>query len=396
MATSRCANGYLPIEDYAIIGDMNTCALVGKDASLDFLCWPAFDDPSVFCRLLDSNSGGHFSLDPSNQIVPKPIVKQQYLPSSNVLQTRWIHESGVVTLTDFFFIDGQSRASTHPTNVPRCLVRRLDCVRGQMVMNVDLSPSFDYGLTEHEINFLDVENAYGDQTCQSLRLRSPKLTLQLDIYGQSDGTRGGFPDARFFLRTGSRGEACAGRLSLQEGQSIQFILHEPKDVLGPVLRPNNAALHDLGHITLAFWRDWISKSNYRGRYREQVERSLLILKLLQYEPTGAIIASPTFSLPEDVGGTRNWDYRYSWVRDSSFVVYVFLKFGFIDEGEGYITFIMSRLQNRRADDALPIMFNIHGGVDLTEIELTHLSGYKGSKPVRIGNGAADHVQLDGM
>jgi GH15 family glucan-1,4-alpha-glucosidase len=191
------------------------------------------------------------------------------------------------------------------------------------------------------------------------------------------------------------GDGVKARFTLQEGHSVSFVFRDiPEDSTGtPSIEPK--FIEDLQRSTERYWFNWISQSKYGGRWREVVSRSLLLLKLLTYEPTGAIVAAPTFSLPEDFGGGRNWDYRYSWVRDSSFTIYILLRMGFTQEAEAYMTFINSRLLDSRSPEgALPIMFSIRGETDLPELELSHLEGYRESQPVRIGNGAATHLQLD--
>jgi GH15 family glucan-1,4-alpha-glucosidase len=366
---------FLPIEDYGLIGDMHTCALVSKEGSIDFMCWPKFDSPTIFCRLLDGNQGGHWSVRPVDNL--KFMAKQQYLAGSNILQTRWIHEDGVVSMHDYFAIHNTQEASPgHLRNRSSILVRRLECIRGHMKLNVNIYPRPDYGRQDDKAVISE------DQGGWRVDFSSSQLALSVC------GTRG----INVILKPGS-GAHCA--VDLHEGDEIFFALYEQKQ--RPDLIASVDSLRVLENNTNFFWIHWARKLRYVGRYRLNVERSLLILKLLTYQPTGAIVAAPTFSLPEAIDGERNWDYRYSWIRDSSFTIYVFLKMGYGEEAEAYINFIFDRIvdwQKAGANKMLPLMFSIDGVADLPERELEHLKGYRNTKPVRIGNAAAFHTQLD--
>ncbi|KLU84154.1 glycosyl hydrolase [Magnaporthiopsis poae ATCC 64411] len=405
------AAGYLPIENYGIIGNMRTCALAGMDGSIDFMCWPDFDSPSVFCRLLDKDKGGHFSIAPPADV--SCTTKQQYLPSSNILQTRYIHESGVVDLVDFFPRPRQSAVITKgpkqnafremtkvPDELKKWLVRRVECIRGHLALDIEVFPAFGYAKEPHITEI--VEPAQGEQ-CKDLKSKtvtfhSKDLKLQLDVtLDCGDNTSAStYPVVRFkkVKRPGMLGEGVIACINIQEGQAASFVLRE--DIPNHVTEHITTAVLDAQqHSTQSYWYNWISKSKYKGRWREVVSRSLMILKLLTYEPTGAIVAAPTFSIPEDIGGVRNWDYRFSWVRDSSFTIYILLRLGFKEEADAYMDFISERiLKSRAPDGGLPIMFTIRGETEIPELELGHLDGYRGSKPVRIGNGAAFHHQFD--
>lgn len=364
-----------PIEDYGLIGDMHTCALVSRDGSIDFMCWPKFDSPTMFCRLLDGTQGGHWSVKPCGE--EKFLTKQQYLAASNILQTRWINEDGVIVMNDFFVVNGKDDA--YPGRVrPRSsiLARRLECIRGKMKLQINICPRPDYGRQDDKA--IITKNSSGWR----VDFASSHLTLSIYQSGNYD----------MLLKDGS-GAHCT--VELQDGDELFFALYEQKPQVDLNLSIDNFRNYE--RQTLFFWIKWARKMNYVGRYRLVVERSLLILKLLTYQPTGAIVASPTFSLPEAIGGGRNWDYRYSWVRDASFTVYVFLKLGYAEEAEAYINFIFARIkdwQETGANKAVPLMFSIDGVCDLPETTLDHLSGYKNTKPVRIGNAAAYHTQLD--
>ncbi|KNG89950.1 putative glycosyl hydrolase [Aspergillus nomiae NRRL 13137] len=408
---------YCSIEDYGIIGDMHTCALVSKNGGLDFMCWPAFDSPSVFCRVLDNTKGGHFTIRPAGDI--KPMSKQRYRACTNVLETRWIHEDGVITLSDYFPVSSKKPSRARDSASPWCscetaadgtegaechsgVVRKVECVRGQMEMVVEIFPAFNYALEQHTGRWVTHGDA-GSRLNEYL-FESATQRLQLSILTSPDPSGEGSnetPKITFEIqdRPGMKGPGVFMKMKVLEGQAATFVLHDREKTLLDA-KSLESYLNTLERDTAEFWAMWINQCTFRGRYREQVERSLLILKLLTYKPTGAIVASPTFSLPESIGGPRNWDYRYSWVRDAAFVVYVFLKNGYPKEAESYINFIFDRVfppangesQTNRA--FLPIMVTIHGEHEIPESELDHLEGYMGSKPVRIGNGAASHTQLD--
>lgn len=366
---------FLPIEDYGLIGDMHTCALVSREGSIDFMCWPKFDSPSMFCRLLDGTQGGHWSVKPVHD--GGFMTKQQYLAASNILQTRWIHEDGVVAMNDFFVVGGKREASPGQVrNESSILARRLECIRGKMKLGICICPRPDYGRQDDKAVVSKDSNGWRVDFCSS------NLTLSIFRTGESD----------FSLEGGSAAH-CA--VSLQEGDETFFAMyeHEPQTKLVQSIE----VLRHFEQATNLFWIKWARKMHYVGRYRLIVERSLLILKLLTYQPTGSIVASPTFSLPEAIGGGRNWDYRYSWIRDASFTVYVFLKMGYHEEAEAYINFIFDRItdcQSAGAGKPVPLMFSIDGFSDLPEVELEHLNGYKNTRPVRIGNAATGHTQLD--
>jgi GH15 family glucan-1,4-alpha-glucosidase len=366
---------FLPIEDYGLIGDMHTCALVSREGSIDFMCWPKFDSPSMFCRLLDGTQGGHWSVKPVHD--GGFMTKQQYLAASNILQTRWIHEDGVVAMNDFFVVGGKRETSPgRVRNGSSILARRLECIRGKMKLGICICPRPDYGRQDDKAVVSKDSNGWRVDFCSS------NLTLSIFRTGESD----------FSLEGGSAAH-CA--VNLQEGDEIFFAMyeHEPQTKLVQSIE----VLRHFEQATNLFWIKWARKMHYVGRYRLIVERSLLILKLLTYQPTGSIVASPTFSLPEAIGGRRNWDYRYSWIRDASFTVYVFLKMGYYEEAEAYINFIFDRItdcQRAGADKPVPLMFSIDGVSDLPEVELEHLNGYRNTRPVRIGNAATGHTQLD--
>ncbi|KAM0443581.1 hypothetical protein ACHAQK_003228 [Fusarium lateritium] len=371
------------------------------------MCWPDFDSPSVFCRLLDKDKGGHFFISPPADV--SCTTKQQYLPSSCILQTRSIHEDGVVDVVDFFprprstqvttrgaKLNAYREATKVQDELKKWLVRRVECIRGSMNLDIELFPSFNYGRDEHVTTLTQATHCATDAKSLAATFRSEDTQLQLDVAIEKGENETSCPLITFRKekRPGVNGEGLVASIRIEEGQTISFVLrndieqHVTENITVDVLDAQQ-------HATQSFWYNFIGQSNYKGRWREVVSRSLMILKMMTYEPTGAIVAAPTFSIPEAIGGARNWDYRYCWIRDSSFTIYILLRLGFKAEADAYMEFIMERfVHSRGPDGGLPIMFTIRGETDIPELTLDHLEGYRGSSPVRIGNGAAFHQQFD--
>jgi GH15 family glucan-1,4-alpha-glucosidase len=345
------------ISDHGLIGDLRSAALVAIDGTIDWFCPRRFDAPSVFGALLDSERGGHWRIAPEDE---DSRTAQFYIPDTNVLITRFMNLGGVVELQDFMPVGEHQR-----------LVRRLVCVRGTVKIRSELAPRFDYGRAEHHTRRHEQRIVLGDGDL--------KLTLLAGVELDTD-----------------HGVVTAG-FELTAGDEVTFVLHVD-DVQSPEdHRPENAKV--LFEATIRYWRRWLDKSTYAGRWREMVHRSALTLKLLTYEPTGAIVAAPTTSLPEALGGARNWDYRFVWIRDAAFTVYALLRLGFIAEAAAFSGWTAERLRDHErsddeADGPLQPMYRVDGSPDLEEEELGHLAGYAGSRPVRIGNGAAKQLQLD--
>lgn len=350
---------YQPIESYGLIGDMRTAALVGTSGSIDWLCFPHFDSPSVFAAILDDNKGGAFVIAPRGG---EHRTKQLYFPDSNVLVTRFFVGSGVAEIADYMPV-----GSAVDQNGRRCVIRHVRGIRGSVQLRMRCAPAFDFARVPHQ-----VEAAEG-----GIWFRSPLLNLALgsDVPVKID-------DA-----------AAVADFSLGEGEEANFVFGDP-DPHSSDLRCPPELQQDLLKATIDYWHQWLSNCTYRGRWREVVHRSALALKLLTFEPTGAIVAAPTCSLPEAVGGSRNWDYRYTWVRDAAFTVYALLRIGFTEEAGAFMKFLAARCHEVNADGSLPIMYSIDGRSDLVEEELDNLDGYRGSRPVRIGNSAAVQLQLD--
>lgn len=351
-------NNYKNIEDYGVIGDLHTAALVGYDGSIDFMCFPHFDSPSVFAALLDHRKGGRFLLAP---VLPAARHKQLYLPDTNVLLTRFLSPEGVAEVSDFMPV---KEAAGHA----HALVRRAKTVRGEVRFRLECAPRFDYARAHHRVERQDdgvVFLSEGDDRTR-LRLRS---SVPLDL---------------------KDGDAVA-EFTLSAGETAAFVLEEACPD-SPAAAPDYVPR--AFKATVNFWRAWIARSTYRGRWRETVNRSALTLKLLTLQPYGSLVAAPTFGLPEEIGGERNWDYRYTWIRDASFTLYALIRLGFTEEASAFMRWIEDRCSRTHADGSLQVMYGIDGRRDLTETTLPHLEGYKRSAPVRIGNAAYQQFQLD--
>jgi GH15 family glucan-1,4-alpha-glucosidase len=358
---SHAVNDYLPIAEHGIIGDLHTIALVGTNGAIDWYCTPRFDSPSVFGAILDRERGGYYRIAPDRDDC---TVKQLYFPDSNVLITRFLTADGVAEVQDFMPIP-PSGVGAHRHR----LFRRVMQVRGSMTFRVEVEPRFNYALDPHETEIAE----------HGVVFRSALLNLALHTETVLRPTKGG----------------VTGEVTLREGESATFVLEtvESDEVPQPV---SERATREAFETTIAYWRKWLAQSRYRGRWREMVHRSALTLKLLTYRPTGAIVAAPTTSLPEQLGGPRNWDYRYTWIRDAAFSLYALLRLGFTEEAEAFMGWLTDRFREGRdrATGPLQIMYGIDGRSELTEVTLDHLEGYRGSAPVRVGNGAADQLQLD--
>lgn len=344
-----------PIGAHGIIGDMRSAALVNDKGSVDFFCWPEFDSPTIFCSLLDTPEAGIFQLAPD---LPDARREQIYLPDTNVLQTRWLSEHAVVEITDLLPIGDDVDA------LP-LLMRRVRVVSGSATFNLRCAVRHDYGRadTRAEMDAKDVTFHAAGQP--SIRLTSDQA-LQIDA------------------------QAAVAQFTLEHNETAAFMLGGSDD---PRFAEGAAEL--CMERTLKYWRGWIGQSNYRGRWREIVNRSALALKLLTSRRQGAILAAATFGLPETPGGERNWDYRYTWIRDASFTVYAFMRLGFVDEANHYMQWLRGRVSDCCGKPMkLNILYAIDGQQELPETELTHLSGHGGAQPVRIGNGAYDQIQLD--
>ena len=355
------AGRYAPIENYGVIGDLHTVALVGMDGSIDFLCLPYFDSPSVFAALLDAERGGRFQIAP---VLDTAVRKQLYLPDTNVLLTRFLDVDGVAELSDFMPAAGAGPAHN--------VVRRAKTVRGEVRFQMRCDPRFDYARATHT-----AERRSETEISFRGRVGSGELALRL---------RSSVP---MRLVDG----AALAEFTLRADESAWFVLevvlpHQPSPSTHSDY-PSEAFKH-----TVNFWRRWVARNTYRGRWREMVNRSALTLKLLTSSRYGSMVAAPTFGLPEVIGGHRNWDYRYTWIRDSSFMLYGLMRLGYTDEAAAFMQWITARSRELAPDGSLQIMYGLDGRHSLPEEILPHLEGYMGSSPVRIGNAAFQSLQLD--
>jgi GH15 family glucan-1,4-alpha-glucosidase len=350
-------SGYLPVEEHAIIGDLRTVALVGTDGTIDWFCPVRFDAPSLFASLLDSHRGGFFSL--SSRTTARP--KQLYLPDTNILLTRFLGAEAVGEVIDFMVPE------TSGSGVPRdLLVRRASAVRGRATFELACHPAFDYGRAPHTVELIDEVGAVFTSPVGRFVLRT---TVPLKI---------------------EDGNGVGATFGLDEGETVDLQLEWSGEV-----RPMTPGETELLFVrTSDFWQRWLGQSRYRGRWREQVQRSALALKLLVYHPTGAMVAAPTTSLPEEVGGARNWDYRYSWLRDAAFTVYALMTLGFLDEAAAFMDWVQRRCDCATLERDVMIVYAVDGSEDIGESVLDHLEGYRGSRPVRVGNNAVGQRQID--
>ena len=345
---------YQPIENYGIIGGLHSTALVGTDGSIDWLCLPRFDSPSVFAAILDDEKGGRFKIAPMGDGVSR---KQFYWPDTNVLVTRFFTPDGVGEVVDYIPVAAQINGREQPSQ----LIRRVRVTRGVMTFRMECSPAFDYARQEHETELTPAGACF----------YSPQLSLGLATYVPLE----------------QHGNAAAANFTLKEDESIVFALRQIEPGQGCGLAISELEEHELFMQTVEYWRRWLSKCTYTGRWREMVHRSALALKLLTYQPTGAIVAAPTCSLPEGIGGERNWDYRYTWIRDAAFTLYGLLRIGFTEEAARFMSWLESRCRESNPDGSLQLMYGIDGRHNLTEETLDHLKGSIRA-PGRFGSGTA--------
>ena len=349
--TTGSAGGYPPIADYAAVGDGRTVALVGRDGSVDWCCMPDIDSPAVLCRILDRDRGGWFRVAPQEAL----SSMRSYVGDTNVLATEFTTPTGRVRVTDFMPItNGAAEAPA--------IVRVVDGVDGTVDVEVALRPTFDY--------------ARGQST------------IRLTPGGAEANGQGGSVVLRAPVRLDADGGCVTGVRRVGAGERFSVVLAWGDGTGYAAAGDTDALLRQ----TLAYWEDWSTRCTYDGPYTALVRRSALVLKLLAFAPTGAVVAAPTASLPEDVGGERNWDYRYTWLRDASLILFALQAIGYHDEADAFFGWLQDLCIKCRGD--LRIMYTVNGGEDLPEQVLGHLDGYRGSKPVRVGNAAATQTQLD--
>jgi GH15 family glucan-1,4-alpha-glucosidase len=349
------------IDDYGIIGDSRSAALVSRYGSIDWLCWPQFDSSSIFGRILDRDKGGHWTIRPADDFQ----VKRNYVHNSNVLQTCFTCSSGEATLTDLMPVCSEDfkRTALLPDHQ---LMREIRCTRGQIQVQVDFHPRPDYGKNHATIRPMNSLGLRIDVGVGAYWLRSTK-PLQVER------------------------EHATGSFALKQGETIQFLFtyaEESPSVLPALGDPAEEWIDR----SVEWWQQWADRCRYKGPYRDTVIRSALALKLLSYAPSGAVVAAATTSLPERVGDTLNWDYRYCWLRDASLTVRALLGLGYATEAESFLTWLLHT--TRLTQPQLRILYSVFGRMAPHERELKHLPGYFDSRPVRIGNGARDQLQLD--
>lgn len=349
-----------PIADYGLIGDMRTAALVSLQGSIDWHCTPRFDSGSLFAAILDPDRGGCWSIQPSEEGFTS---RQRYSTGTNILETVFRTDDAEFMLVDFMPVGFDGRPSTIQPEIHRKVV----CLGGTASVGVRFMPRFEYGSRATRLEVMRDGLYASDRADQVVTVSS----------------------SRPLAWTVEQGSATA-ILTLREGESETLVMRYDVDDIHPVDKYDSAEKLEL---TAGFWRVWSSKVRYVGPFRRQVERSALALKLLTHTETGAIIAAPTTSLPETLGGARNWDYRFVWLRDAAFTLAALERVGHSEEADRFMRFL-KRVTRHEGGGHLQIMYAIDGGRDLVERQLDHLSGYRGSRPVRVGNGAADQLQID--
>ncbi len=367
-AAQSTATHWPSIHDYGIVGDCRSAALISRAGSIDWLCWPRFDKPSIFAALLDREQGGFWRISP----VQPSTIQRRYLTESNVLETKFIAQSGAVVLTDL--MPGISQAFQQKMQPDHQVIRRVVCVAGEVEMEIEFSPMADYGTSSVEM-----------RDCGILGLR---FVVGRGVYSlRSSVTLSLTKSIRKSIST----PAARARFVMRSGDIHRFSLTYSEESPS-VLPPLDTSLDDRIDHSVQAWQHWGRHADYDGQYRDAVVRSALALKLLNYVPSGAIVAAPTTSLPERLGGKLNWDYRYCWLRDASFTIRALLELDYWDEAEDFLDWLLQA--TRLTQPKLSIMYSVYGDKAPVERELKSLSGYRDSPPVRIGNAARNQLQLD--
>ncbi len=352
---------YLPIADYGLIGNLHTTALVSITGSIDYLPFPRFDSPTIFTSLLDKDKGGFWQISPT---APCTQHKQLYLPDTGVLLTRFFTADGMAELIDFMPL------KEHAANCT--LIRMIRIIKGQINVKMECKPRFNYARDGHTIT----------HEGESLLF-----------------TGSGAGKTQFRFVTNKEVHIHDGDINaewvLQQGEKAYFVLEKVPQHEDSFVGKNLITYADKAfNATVAYWRSWVEQSTYKGRWQETVIRSAITLKMMTSREYGSTVAAATFGLPERIGGGRNWDYRYTWIRDAAFTMYAFLRLGFMGEARHFLQWIMERCRHLNDAEELQLMYAVDGRMDLEEISLDHLEGYQGSKPVRIGNDASKQFQLD--
>ncbi len=356
------------IEDHGIIGNMRSAALVALDGTIDFFCFPRFDSPSVCAALLHGEAGGFFSITPELENVRH---KQVYLPDTNILLTRYLSEDAILEVTDCMPVEDGREESAYANQI----LRRIRVYKGEIKIRVRCAPRFDYARRTHRAI------SQGSGICFHVEGEEcPGMALHATVPLHADGSDA---VAEFTLKQGESAAFAFGAVAKDETAAANLLDAERVE----------EALQD----STEYWRKWIGHSTYKGRWREQVQRSALVLKLLSSQKEGALLAAATFGLPEEAGGSRNWDYRYTWSRDASFSLYALVRLGLSSEVRNFGRWLRNRVVTGfegDGDGPLRVLYRIDGETELSEETLDHFVGYGGARPVRIGNGAQDQLQLD--
>ena len=350
-----------PIENYGIIGNMRSAALVSMEGSIDYFCFPNFDSPTVFANLLHGDKGGMFCIQAE---LSNRRTKQLYLPETNILLTRLLSDSGVAEITDFMPILAGKKGEIYAHQI----IRIVSVIKGEVEFKLRCEPRFNYARSGHSAQ-LEERRVRFEPDCPTC----PKMALHATV-----------------PLTLEEGDASAV-FTLKAGETATFTFGEYAPEI-KILDPERIENHF--NQTARYWREWIARSNYSGRWREMVNRSALVLKLLCSQEYGSLIAAPTFGVPERIGGERNWDYRYTWLRDSSFSLYAFMRLGFTEEARAFTLWLRDRLHDDAEHGPLQVMYRINGDQELEEEILENFQGYENSRPVRIGNAASKQLQLD--
>ena len=363
MSAVQGTDPYPPIGDYALIGDGRSAALVSRDGSVDWLCWPRFDSPSIFAALLDTARGGRFRVRPTGTF----RSERRYLPDTNVLETVFHTASGAVALRDLMPVvsEEDKRAALIPEHE---VLREVEGLVGQVDLEVVYTPRPDYGRKHPDLTSRGAFGLWCEGTDSAVVLHSD-LPLQVS------------PDR----------QNAYGVATIASGERKHLSLVYSTDAPGVIPLLEDAA-RDRIERSVRWWRDWANRGTYDGPYRDAVMRSALVLKLMTYAPSGAVVAAPTTSLPEEIGGVRNWDYRYCWLRDASLTLRALFDLGYAEEAEAYLSWILHATRLTRPE--LQVLYDVFGEAHLPESELSHLSGYANSRPVRVGNDAHGQLQLD--
>jgi GH15 family glucan-1,4-alpha-glucosidase len=349
------------IQDYAIIGDGRSAALISNRGSIDWLCWPRFDSASLFGAILDPNIGGKWRIRPAED----SQFSRRYIDNTNVLETKFSTALGKIVLTDFMPVASEERKKQMlwPEHE---IIREVKCEEGEVPLVVDFDPRLAYGRVTPIIK-------NGRQLGWRINLGTSLITLRSDIE---------------LVR---RGDGLSANFTLKAGDTVALSLTFSAE--GPaVLPPLGQLVTDKLNLTIDWWRNWAAQSNYKGPYERQVTRSALVLKLLSYAPSGAIVAAPTTSLPESISRDLNWDYRFAWLRDAAFTVHALFGLGYKADAEAFVNWLLHATRLTRPE--LRIIYDVFGERPPPERQLSHLSGYADSRPVRIGNAASEQVQLD--